>query len=140
MCTSIRDERRERTVVSHAGWRGGRGGGGEIESRLDDGRTDYFDAFEVARSQAGVFGEAQVLSLVSKGGVPRSAMGSKFITPMQTASVLTQFRPATMTPGLTRVEFSIHGPSPPAMVRTASTMARWMGRAPTRSTTVRGTR
>src|ERR1035441_11011432 len=31
----------------------------EIESRLDDGRAQHFDAFEIARSAAGIFGEAQ---------------------------------------------------------------------------------
>src|ERR1035441_1317706 len=59
---------------------------------------------------------------------------------MQTASVFPGLSPATMTPGLTGVPPSTHGPSPPAIVRTPSTIARWMGRAPTRSTTVRGTR
>ena len=45
------------------------------------------------------------------------------------------------TPGATAlVSPKIHGPSPPAMVFTASMMARCTGRAATRSTTVRGTR
>src|ERR1035437_8868233 len=81
-----------------------------------------------------------VLSLFSNGGVPRSAIGSNPITAMQTASVFTGLSPATMTPGLTGVTPSTHGPSPPAIVRTPSTIATWIGPPPTRSTTVRGTR
>src|ERR1039457_6556058 len=30
----------------------------EIESRLDDGRAHHLDAFEIARFEAGIFGEA----------------------------------------------------------------------------------
>jgi hypothetical protein len=82
-----------------------------------------------------------VLSQVSNGGVPRSAIGSKFITAMHTASVVTGFLPATITPGFTTVLATrAHGPSPPVIVTMPSTMARSMGRAATRSTTTRGTR
>ena len=60
----------------------------------------------------------RVLSQSSKGGDPRSPMGSKPITASVTASVQIGFRPATITPGL----------------------AAWMGLADTMSVTTRGTR
>ena len=40
----------------------------------------------------------KVLSQSSKGGDPRSPMGSKFITAIETASVQTGFKPAAMNP------------------------------------------
>ena len=42
-----------------------------------------------------------VLSHFSNGGAPRSAIGSRPITAVATASVQTQFIPATSTPGCT---------------------------------------
>src|ERR1039458_6284929 len=45
----------------------------EIESRLDDGRAHHFDAFEIARSEAGIFGEAQGAVAGLKGR--RAAVG-----------------------------------------------------------------
>ena len=82
----------------------------------------------------------KVLSQSSKGGDPRSPMGSKFITAIETASVQTGFKPATITPGLAGAAPCIHGPSPAVMVLMPSTIDRWMGLAPTMSVTMRGTR
>src|ERR1019366_5159760 len=81
-----------------------------------------------------------VLSQVSNGAVPRSAMGSNPIIAMATASVVTQFVPAISTPGLHGRPSRFHGPSPPAMVSIPSSMVRWTGRAATRSAIHRGMR
>jgi len=83
----------------------------------------------IARATGGgsfeVSANCSVLSQRSKGGVPRTAMGSKPMSDMHTASVVTGFSPATITPGATPVSSSrIHGPSPPVIVRMPSTMAR----------------
>src|SRR5208282_3264467 len=59
-----------------------------------------------------------VLSQVSKGGVPRSAIGSNPMSAMPTASVLTQFVPAISRPGLTCCRSVAQGPSPPVIVWT----------------------
>jgi len=80
-----------------------------------------------------------VLSEVSNGGVPRSAMGSNPISAMPTASVATQFVPAISRRGWTWRRPVAQGPSPPLMVWIPSMIARWMGRAATRSATTRGT-
>ena len=73
--------------------------GREAEARLGNRRTDNFDAAEVARAYPRCSARRSVLSHFSKGGVPRSAIGSKPITAVATASVETQFMPAISSPG-----------------------------------------
>ena len=81
----------------------------------------------------------KVLSQSSKGAEPRSPIGLKFISAIETASVQTGFNPATITPGLQGAGPETHGPSPPVIDLTPSMMDRWIGLADTRSTTIRGT-
>lgn len=79
-----------------------------------------------------------VLSQVSNGAVPRSAMGSKPITAVPTASTHTALVPAISRRGFTCRERRL-GPSLLVIDSIPSTMANSIGRAAARSATQRGT-
>src|ERR1039458_1352164 len=110
------------------------------EQRLPQRRPHHLDAPQIARTHAQLLGELQgAVALLERR---RAADGQGVVAHHSHAHGVGSHAvvPATSTPGRMARDGFTHGPSPPAMERTASTIARSMGRAATRSATMRGTR
>ena len=106
------------------------------------GVPDYFDALQIARPDPGVFRQFQ--GAVAAFERRRAAVGHRVEAHHRHADGVgihaDWSRHQHARRGRLQILARPTGPSPPVMVLMPSTIARWMGRAEIRSTTVRGTR